>query len=179
MTHLPHCAVGSSLLLSAQTKLGFGIAVRIDKSNAALTFADELGQEDDEEGCDEIVDALDVAGRRVADRPDVQDALEHLQQQHTRCGKGVATCAKKLSLPRTNSERNEEVGEVTQTLVETKGWVWWWRCTGGSVWLSWQHAHSRFAIHGNRLTTTHFHVRRFMSTARVYNACGQAQGNNQ
>ena len=35
-------------------------------------------KEDEKEGCDQIVDALDVAGRWMPDRPDVKDSLEDL-----------------------------------------------------------------------------------------------------
>ena len=43
-----------------------------------------LLQEDEEEGRDEVVDALHVARGRVADRPDVQDPLEDLLRETAR-----------------------------------------------------------------------------------------------
>ena len=47
-------------------------------------------EEDKEERCDEVVDALDVARGRVPDGPDVEDPLHHLlhtsllEQSHQR-----------------------------------------------------------------------------------------------
>ena len=38
-------------------------------------------EEDHEEGCDEVVDALDVSRGGVADGPDVEDPLNHLLHQ--------------------------------------------------------------------------------------------------
>ena len=38
-------------------------------------------EEDHEEGCDEVVDALDVSRGGVADGPDVEDPLHHLLHQ--------------------------------------------------------------------------------------------------
>ena len=43
-----------------------------------LSLGAVLFQEDEEERRDEIVDALNVARRRMADRPNVQDPLEDL-----------------------------------------------------------------------------------------------------
>lgn len=43
------------------------------------TIFDELRQEYDKEGRDQIVDSLDVATGRMSDGPDVQDTLKYLQ----------------------------------------------------------------------------------------------------
>ena len=40
---------------------------------------DVLRQEDHKEGCDQVINALDIATGRVADGPDEQDTLKDLE----------------------------------------------------------------------------------------------------
>ena len=43
-----------------------------------MSLTDIVGEKDNKEGSDEVVDALDVAASRVSHRPDKQDSLEAL-----------------------------------------------------------------------------------------------------
>lgn len=46
-----------------------------------LTIRNELGEEDDEKRCDQVVDSLHVAAGRSSNRPNIQDPFEDLLDQ--------------------------------------------------------------------------------------------------
>lgn len=46
-----------------------------------VELTDKLGQEDDKEGGDQVIDALNVAAGWVADGPNKEDTLKHLREK--------------------------------------------------------------------------------------------------